>query len=110
MENLTKFEEAVAGASNTKKDVKDSSKALGISIRMMMKYLNVLDKFPSSRDRTYKSQQQLTQQIQQYMLQQQQQSQKQQQKHMEQYRQTQEVIKSLQKLIHSHNYSRFKRR
>jgi len=93
MEDLTKLEEAVAGAPNTKKDVKDSSKALGISITMMMKYLNVLDKFPSSRDRTNKSQQQ----IQQYMLQQQQHSQKQQQEHMEQHRQTQEVIKSFQK-------------
>jgi len=62
MEDLTKLEEAVAGATNTKKDVKDSTRSLRISIRLMMKYMALMDKCPSPCDRIIKSQQQMQQQ------------------------------------------------
>jgi len=97
MEEMAKLEEAVAGAPNTKKDVKDSSRSLGISIRMMMKHMSLVDKFPS-RDRATKcQQQQLQQQQQQQAIQQlQQQIQAQHQTQIEQYNRTQEAIKNIQ--------------
>jgi len=85
MADLGKIEEAIAGALNTKKDVKDSARSLRISIRAMMKLLLALDKVPSSSRDQVKSQQE--------------QLQKQQQQQLEirqQHRQTQEAIKKLQ--------------
>lgn len=93
MEDLTKLEDAVAGATNTKKDIKDNSRTLGISIRLMIKYMALMDKFPPPRDRTIRSQQQIQQQQQTI-----QQMQAQQRLFTEQHNQTQEAIKSIQKV------------
>lgn len=89
MADLGKIEEAIAGAPNTKKDIKDSAKSLSTSIRAMMKLLLVLDKVPASSRDQVKSQQEQLQKQQQLM-------QQQQLEIRQQHRQTQEAIKRLQ--------------
>lgn len=89
MADLGKIEEAIAGAPNTKKDVKDSARSLSISIRAMMKLLLALDKVPTSSRDQVKSQQEQLQKQQQLM-------QQQQLEIRQQHRQTQEAIKKLQ--------------
>lgn len=89
MADLGKIEEAIAGAPNTKKDIKDSARSLSISIRAMMGLLLALDRVPpSSRDQA-KSQQEQLQKQQQHM-------QQQQLEIRQQHRQTQEAIRKLQ--------------
>lgn len=85
MTNLVKIEEAIAGAPNTKKDIKDSARSLGNSIRTMMKLLLTLDKVTSSFRDSVKSQQKQVQKQQQQQL-----------EIRQQHKQTQEAIKKLQ--------------
>lgn len=89
MADLGKIEEAIAGAPNTKKDIKDSARSLSISIRAMMKLLLALDKVPASARDQVKTQQEQLQKQQQLM-------QQQQLEIRQQHRQTQEAIKKLQ--------------
>ncbi|KAL4104245.1 hypothetical protein QTP88_019554 [Uroleucon formosanum] len=57
MVGLGKLEEAITGAPNTKKDVKDSAKTLGSNLRLMHRYLTDLFKGSATRDRVPPAQQ-----------------------------------------------------
>ncbi|KAL4083900.1 hypothetical protein QTP88_029216 [Uroleucon formosanum] len=103
MLGLGKLEEAITGAPNTKKDVKDSAKTLGSNLRLMHRYLTALFKGSATRDRVPPAQQQLQIQQQQQMQQQMQQlqlqmlsQQQQQQKVVEQQEQMLQQVKAMQ--------------